>query len=138
MATTHSARQLDLAEIERSRRVEEEGSVAELATRLAQEGVGLVAVELRRLAAEVRVRKRYAARIAGALLLGVAFASMATISLAGGVILYLGRLWGDYGAAALAVGGLLLVVALVAALVVRSAVRQIGTDDGEPEEPDGR
>ena len=74
------------------------------------------------------------------LLLGVAFASMATLSLAGGVILYLGRLWGDYGAAALAVGGLLLAVALVAALVVRRAIRQLGPDDqdGEPERPDDR
>ncbi|SRR6266545_3283211 len=136
MAMTGTARQLDLTEVERGRHDEEEGSVAELATRLAQEGVGLVAVELRRLSAEVRRRRRYAGRTAAALLLGAACTSVGTMTLAGAAVLYLGRVWRDYAAAAAATGVLLLLAAVSAGWVLRSFARRIARADtaGEPEQ----
>ncbi|HTE54326.1 MAG TPA: phage holin family protein [Kofleriaceae bacterium] len=110
-----------------------EESLAGLATRLAQQGLELASVELRRLGGEVRERRRHAVRAAVALYLVRLFAAVGIAALASGSVLYLGRLWGSYGAASLATGGVLIAAAIVAGMVLSSAAHRMvdSADDSE-------
>lgn len=110
-------------------------SVADLTTRLAQEGIELAALQLRRLGVEVRERRRHAVRASVAVFLGAATAGIGIMTLAGGAVLYFGRMWGDHATAALATGGLLLLFAAAAGAVFASAMRGIaGTPADEAQE----
>jgi uncharacterized membrane protein YqjE len=113
-----------LAQRERPRSPEAEDSVADLATRLAQEGWGLAGVEVRRISAELRERKHYAGRAAIALILGGTFGAVATLVLAAAAVLYLGETWGNYAAGALATGVVLLLLAIVAGATVMASARR--------------
>jgi uncharacterized membrane protein YqjE len=106
-----------------------EPSMTDLATRLAQESIELAAVELRRFAAEVRQRQADATRAATALFLSGMFATVGIATLAGGAVLYFGRAWRDHAAAALATGGLLVLLALASAWFLMFAARRLGTAD---------
>jgi uncharacterized membrane protein YqjE len=83
-------------------------------------------VELRRVAAELRERKQYATRAAIALMLGGSFASVAIAVLSTAAVLYLGQMWGNYAAGALATGVLLMVLAMVAGFTVMASARRFG------------
>lgn len=134
MALTPGASPVGLAQIDptalerrpRPHTPEGEDSVADLATRLAQEGWDLAAVEVRRVAAELRERKQYATRAAIALMLGGGFAAAAIAVLATAAVLYLGQRWGNYAAGALATGVLLMVLAMVAGFTVMASARRFG------------
>lgn len=132
MALTPRASQVGLAEMDpaalarqqRAHSPEAEDSVADLATRLAQEGWELAAVEVRRVAAELRERKQYAGRAAMALILGGTFGTVATFVLATAAVLYLGQRWGNYAAGALATGVLLVLMAVAAGVTVMASARK--------------
>jgi uncharacterized membrane protein YqjE len=111
-------------------------SVAELAGRLAQESVALAVVEARRLGAEVRESGGQAARVAAAAFLVAVLIGVALSALAVAAILYLGRMWQDYAAGALATGVLLLLVALAAAWRLVAAIKR--PTRGESHEPQER
>ena len=114
--------------------VQEEESVAGLATRLAQQGLELAAVELRRLGGEVRERRRYAVRVVVALYLVRTFAALGLAVLAVGAVLVVGRMLDDYGIAALATGGVLLVAGIISAMVLTSAAHRVA---GSSDDSDG-
>ncbi|HKE16246.1 MAG TPA: phage holin family protein [Kofleriaceae bacterium] len=111
-------------------------SVADLAARLAQESAALGAVELRRIGAEARRRGGQASRVAAAALLASTCAGAALAVLAVALILYLGRMWQDYAAGALATGVLLLLVALASGWMLLVAIRKLTR--GERPGPDQR
>lgn len=117
-----------------------EESLGRLATRLAQQGLELASVELRRLGGEVRERRRHAVRAAVALYLVRTFAGLGLAVLATGAVLHVGRLWGNYGAAALATGGVLIAAAIIAGLVLTSAAHRMAatTDPGAGDAADER
>ena len=121
MAIMRSAPGLDLARTEPA--PADHDSLGELAGRLAQESVALAGVELRRFGVEVRQRQRHAVRALDAGVVVAALASVATMALAGGAVLYLGRMWQDYAAGAAATGVLLLLLAGGASCVLISAMR---------------
>lgn len=134
MALTHRASRPELAPVEpgilaeRERRPHppEEGSVTDLATRLAQEGWDLVAAELRRISAEVRQRRQHAGRVVLALLLTSTFMVLAALALSVALFLHLGRTWGNYAAGALVTGVVLLVSAAVAGGLLKASARRLG------------
>lgn len=133
MAITRSAPRPDLARSEpASAKHHGDDSVAELAKRLAQESVALADVELRRLGAAVRQRQREAARVVTAGALAASLAAVAVATLAAASILYLGRLWQDYAAGALATGVLLLALAAAAAAVLVRGIRNLTRAEHEP------
>jgi len=132
MDLTRSTSRLDLARAEPRQQTHGDDSVAELATRLAQDGVALAGVELRRLTVELRHRGRDATRALVAGIFAAGFAVVGTIALAGGAVLYLGRMWQDYAASAVATGVLFLLFALATGLILISAIRCLTGTGGEP------
>jgi hypothetical protein len=108
----------------------DDGTVADLTARLAQDGVELITIELRRIRAEVRGRQRHAVRAGVALYLGAMTGAVGTAVLAVAAVLYLGPLWGSYAAAALATGAVLVVVGAVAAGVLFAALRRLAAPSG--------
>lgn len=132
MDLTRSTSRLELARAEPRQQTQGDDSVADLATRLAQESAALVGVELRRLTVEVRHRGRDATRavVSGVIAGGLAIVGM--ISLAGGSVLYLGRMWQDYAAGAFATGVLFMLFALATTFVLISAMRCLTRTGGEP------
>ena len=105
---------------------DEDPSVAELVKRLAQESRDLAAVEMQRLRVEMRDQARRAGRAAAAGYLAIDFVGVASLALAVGVFLLLADAWNSYTAAAFATSGLLAVIALCAALVMRGMMKRIG------------
>lgn len=134
MDLTRTASRLEPVQVESGLTARPDGSFAELTHQLAQQGMELAQVELRRLGAEVRERQRHAVRAAVALYLGGVVGALALAVLAGAAVLYLGRAWSDYAAAAAVTGGALLVLAAVAGGVLIGAARRIGgpREDREP------
>jgi len=130
--TTRTEPRLELAKIEPGLPGQGEGSMAELATRLAQESVSLAVVEVRRFVVELRERQRSAVRAAVALFLGAGLGLLSIATLTVGVILYLGSVW-NYAAGALVTGGALLLMTLVALAIARAAGRSVAG----PREPAG-
>lgn len=122
MAIMRSAPGLDLA---RTEPPPADDSLGELATRLAQESFALAGVELRRLSVEVRHRRRHAARVVAAAIAVTWLAAVAALALAGGAVLYLGRMWQDYAAGAAVTGVLFLLLAGGATLFLISASRSL-------------
>ena len=112
---------------------DDDESLAGLATRLAQQGLELAAVELRRLGGEVRERRRHAVRVVVALYLVRTFAALGLAVLAVGAVLVVGRMLDDYGIAALATGGVLLVAGIISAMVLTSAAHRVAgsSDDSD-------
>jgi uncharacterized membrane protein YqjE len=138
MNLTRTAPRLAPAQVEPGSTPQADGSVADLATRLAQEGMQLAALELRRLGAEVRERRRHVVRAAVSALLGAVTAVIGIAALAGGSVLYLGRLWNDHAAAAAATGALFLLLAVAIGCVAVSALRRVGgasTDEADERSP---
>lgn len=133
MAVTRTSPRSDLARVEAATPNKGEDSMAVLATRLAEEGMALAAVELRRLGVEVGQRRRHAVRAVVAGIVAAGFAAAATAMLAVAVLLYLGRLWQDYAAGALAAGALLLVMASIGGRIVVSAMRRLVRIDAAPD-----
>jgi uncharacterized membrane protein YqjE len=140
MDLTRTATRLEPARIESGLPPRRDESLGDLAHQLAQQGVELAAVELRRLGAEVRERRRHAVRAAVALYLSGVAGALTLAVLSGAAILYLGRRWNDYAAAAGATGALLLLITAVAAGVLIGALRRTGAsstrgDDRETAAP---
>ncbi len=122
MAIMRSAPGLDLARTEPAP-ADQDSSFADLATRLAQESVALAGVEIRRLGVEVRHRRRHAVRALASGIIAAGLAGVGAMALAGGAVLYLGRMWQDYAAGAAATGVLFLLLAGGVSFVLISAIR---------------
>lgn len=142
MAITRSAPGLDLARTELA--PADQDSFGDLASRLAQESVALAGVELRRLGVEVRHRRRHAARVVAAAIAVTWLAAVAALALACGAMLYLGRMWQDYAAGAVATGVIFLLLAGGASCFLISASRSLtrplpgpGPDAPERNQTDG-
>lgn len=116
--------------------VQDEESLAGLATRLAQQGLELAAVELRRLGGEVRERRRHAVRVVVALYLVRTFAALGLAVLAVGAVLMVGRMLDDYGIAALATGGVLLLAGIISAMVLTSAAHRVAGSSDDSDDRD--
>jgi hypothetical protein len=143
MASTRMTPRLGSAPLEpgalaRANRNGDEESLAKLTAKLAQQAVELAAVELKRIPYEMRQQRKEIVRASAALLFGSGFAAVGMASLVTGSILSLGRAWDNYGAAALATGGGLLVLTVIAFSIVVSATRRIRgkSDDDEERSPD--
>lgn len=137
MDVTRTAPRLESTQLERrpiTRTDHDDGTVANLTARLAQDGIELVAIELRRIRAEVSGRRRHAVRAAVALYLGAMTGAVGTAVLACAAVLYLGPLWDSHAAAALATGAVLVLVAAIAAAVLFAALRRIGASGREADE----
>lgn len=115
--------------------VDADASMANLAARLAQQGVELAAVELRRIGAEVRERQRHAVRAAVALYLITTAAGVGIAVLSTASVLYLGRQWDDYAGGALATGVVLLALAAAASCIFKSAARRLGAGPEAEHQP---
>ena len=105
------------------RRADDGASVGELMSRLAHESKDLVALEVRRLRAEVREQTRQAAKTAATGFIAIELGALATLALGVAVFLVLASWWDSYAAAAFATSGLLALGALVCGLIVRGMSR---------------